>query len=143
MTSRHATAAMPSAMPLVIGRRDDAAATKRPRTRFGASVMPSRALPVPNPARIALSPLGHTDSAQASSVTANRPPRRNPHSTRGTLSAHLSRVPSLEAFGRRPRCLRPVAMGRHPKPFTKAAVSKRNKVSEQKVWKSLSPDQPV
>ncbi len=32
---------------------------------------------------------------------------------------HLPRVPSLEAFGRRPCASRIVAMGRHPKPFTK------------------------
>jgi hypothetical protein len=31
---------------------------------------------------------------------------------------HLPRVPSLEAFGRRPGASRIVAMGRHPKPFT-------------------------
>ena len=31
---------------------------------------------------------------------------------------HLPRVPSLEAFGRRPCASRIVAMGRHPKPFT-------------------------
>ncbi len=36
---------------------------------------------------------------------ATRPRRRNPHSTRGTGVPPDSRVPSLEAFGRRPRCL--------------------------------------
>jgi len=36
---------------------------------------------------------------------ASSSPRRNPHSTRGTGVPHDSRVPSLEAFGRRPRCL--------------------------------------
>jgi len=35
---------------------------------------------------------------------------------------HLLWVPSLEAFGRRPRASRVVAIGRHPKPFTKAEV---------------------
>lgn len=34
---------------------------------------------------------------------ANRPQRRNPHSTRGTGVPYDSRVPFLEAFGRRPR----------------------------------------
>jgi hypothetical protein len=32
------------------------------------------------------------------------PLRRNPHSARGTGVPHDSRVPSLDAFGRRPRC---------------------------------------
>src|SRR5262245_38357514 len=36
---------------------------------------------------------------------------RNPHSARGTSDPHDSRVPSLEAFGRRPRCLPPCRDG--------------------------------
>ena len=33
-----------------------------------------------------------------------RSPLRNPHSARGSTVTHLPRVPSLEAFGRRPQC---------------------------------------
>src|SRR5262249_21450754 len=36
---------------------------------------------------------------------APNPSRRNPHSARGTGVPHHSRVHSLEAFARRPRCL--------------------------------------
>ena len=43
----------------------------------------------------------------------------NPHSARGALAAQLSRVPSLEAFRRRPPVyLAAVVMGRRLKPFT-------------------------
>jgi hypothetical protein len=37
-------------------------------------------------------------------IEQNNPRRSNPHSVRGTGVPHDSRVPSLEAFGRRPRC---------------------------------------
>jgi hypothetical protein len=50
-------------------------------------------------------------------------PPRNPHRARGTVVPHIPRVPSLEAFGRRPRCSWiGSSSGRHPKPFTIALV---------------------
>ena len=51
------------------------------------------------------------------------PSSPNPHSACGTLAAHLSRVPSLEAFGHRPpACAAPFVTGRHPKPFTRTVL---------------------
>src|SRR5438477_11085948 len=48
-----------------------------------------------------------------------QPYQSNHHSNRGIARAHLARVRSLEAFGRRPRGPRlAIVMGRHPKPFT-------------------------
>jgi hypothetical protein len=41
--------------------------------------------------------------ADLSRHPARRRRRTNPHSASGNVSAHLSRVHSLEAFGRRPR----------------------------------------
>ena len=57
-------------------------------------------------------------SARPSSAAAPRRARSNPHSARGTVLPHFPRVPSLEAFGRRPRCSwHRLGWGRHPKPF--------------------------
>ena len=82
---------------------DDARAMKRRDTTFAAPIMPVayryRCL---QPAQTR-SPTAAIDSAQAPiPLPPPEPPRPNPHSARGTVAAHLSRVPSLEAFGRRP-----------------------------------------
>src|SRR5438876_265532 len=56
---------------------------------------------------------------------APRLPRSNPHSARSTTACHFPRFPSLEAFGRRPQAsvsAAPSVIGRHPKPFTTAAI---------------------
>ena len=51
-------------------------------------------------------PTATSKSDQTSSPpTSPEPPRPNPHSPRGTVPPHLSRVHSLEAFGHRPRCV--------------------------------------
>jgi hypothetical protein len=52
-------------------------------------------------------------------------PRSNPHSAPGTTACHFPRFRSLEAFGRRPPAsvfAGPSVIGRHPKPFTRAAL---------------------
>jgi hypothetical protein len=88
--------------------------------------------PTPRKARIGLGPLlpGHPSPvATTAAPRPLRPPRhqrphphqpcRNPHRACGTAAAHIPRVPSRKAFGRRPRCpwIGP-SWGRHPKPST-------------------------
>src|SRR6476661_7364025 len=59
-------------------------------------------LSVPQPVKARLSTIAF-DSARASiPLPPPEPTRPNRHSACGTLPAHLSRVPSLEAFVRRP-----------------------------------------
>jgi hypothetical protein len=83
-----------------------------------ATITPANATRSPRRTR---SPTRHAQVAGARLNQVPNPSRRNPHSARGTGVPHDPRVPSLEAFGRRPRCLpRRLAMGRHPKPFTSA-----------------------
>ena len=85
---------------------DDARAIEASDTTFAAPIM-AVALPlsVPQPVQTR-SPTAAINSARTPIPSPPpEPPRPNPHSARGTVAAHLSRVPSLEAFGHRPRCL--------------------------------------
>ena len=65
-----------------------------------------------------------------------RLPRPNPHSARGTTACHFPRFPSLEAFGRRPKAsviAAPSVGGRHPKPFTEAAVGRPHPITSSAI----------
>src|SRR5215813_2126727 len=90
-----------------------------PAHRANVALMPiTPAEAIRSPGRTPLTP----STARLAGARLTRPTipsRPNPHSARGTGLPHNSRVPSLEPFGRRPGACRAVAMGRHPKPFTK------------------------
>ena len=69
---------------------------------------------------------------------APRRPRSNPHSARSTTACHFPRFPSLEAFGRRPQAsvsAAPSVIGRHPKPFTKAALCIAARTTHSESWR--------
>src|SRR5215813_10658873 len=94
-----------------------------PAHRANVALMPiTPAEAIRSPGRTPLTP----STARLAGARLTRPTipsRPNPHSARGTGLPHNSRVPSLEAFGRRPGACRAVAMGRHPKPFTSAVAT--------------------
>jgi hypothetical protein len=86
--------AQPSAMNATVFPLDDTPLTNGSHSpmQLGATAAPPSAAP---PALIGVARRRRAISSL----------RRNPHSARRARSPHYSRVPSLEAFGRRPRCL--------------------------------------
>jgi hypothetical protein len=95
-----------SPLVLVTGRRRRRLSTAAASPQIEHRSRDSRTIQrYPPPRHTARSPTRHARLAGAPLNQAPNPSRRNPNSARGTGVPHDSRVPSLEAFGRRPRCL--------------------------------------
>ena len=91
--------------------------------------------PLPSdPSLIATTRLAPITPPATSSAARQPRPRRNPHRPRGTVAPHIPRVPSLKAFGRRPRPL--------PAPPRSAVVRNPQQVRpSEAVVPRLGPDQ--